>query len=598
MSLWLLALAAGVVLALVQYGWRGFRGGWATLAPALLRCAAIALVVALLLDAPTAAPRRVTNWVALDGSMSMVRGDPQLWRAAVDSVHAARAESTFVFGDSVRPAGASPGTPRDESSALRPVVERALGSGHPLTIVTDGELDDPDAIQALTAGSRIIVLGHTPRRDLAAVGIDVPRGVVSGDTILAHVDVMAGADGAAGGHLTLSLDDKPLGSMNIDSLPPFGQRTIEMRITPTGAAGPAVLRAIVVSDADAEPGNDTLATAIDLSRGARAVFVSTTPDFDARYALAVLRGALSIPTHGYFRVAPGEWRIDGALTPVTEAAVRAALRDAPVAIVQGDTAAFGPPRSATLGPLALVVTSGIGEWYPSDVPPSPLATALTGLQWDSLPPIGVPATAPTGAWTGLEARHNRGDERQAIVAGTDQPRRVVTVAASGLWRWQFRGGASSDAFTALWGSIFDWLAAERADRRAAVPDERLVRAGDPIRWRRGSPTDSIVPLTMRRRGSASVDTMTLRFGADLNIIETPPLHAGIYDVSARGGPSVLAVNASREWLPRRPTVRSGAVHGTVAAAGVPGLRQFGWAYGAAIVLLCAEWLLRRRTGMR
>src|SRR4029077_13971335 len=100
-------------------------------------------------------------------------------------------------------------------------------------------------------------------------------------------------------------------------------------------------------------------------------------DFDARYSLAVLRGALGIPTRGFFRVAPGEWRIEGALTPVPESEVRQALRDAPVAIIHGDTAAFGAPRTVTLGPLALIVTTGAeGEWYPSAGPTPPLSPAL------------------------------------------------------------------------------------------------------------------------------------------------------------------------------------------------------------------------------
>ncbi len=601
MSLWLLAVAAGVLLAVIQYGWRGFGAGWSTLLPAILRIVAITLIVALLLDAPIAPARRVPSWVAIDASMSMARGDTALWRTALDSARRVRADSTFVFGDSVRPASSrsKAALPHDQSSLLRPAVERALGAGHPLTVITDGELDDADAVASLPAGSRVIVLSRPARRDLAAVAMDAPRAIVSGDTLEVHVDVQAGAGGSGAGRVMLFLDRAALGDAAVDSLPAYGERRVDIKLTPTGAAGPAVLRAVVASTADAEPRNDTLIAAVDLSRGASAVFVSTIPDFDARYALAVLRGALSIPTRGFFRVAPGEWRIDGALTPVTEAAVRQALRDAPVAIIQGDTSAFGPPRAATLGPVALMSSSATsGEWYPSAAPPSPLAPALAGLVWDSLPPVAAPETPPRGTWTGLEARRNRGDERQAIVVGTDEPRRVAIVAASGLWRWRFRGGTSADAFTALWGSIFDWLAAERADRRAAVPDERLVRAGDPIRWRRGSPADSVVPLTLRRRGAARVDTMTLRFGTDVTIVETPPLAEGIYDVTTRGGNAVLAVNASREWLPRRPTVPGGAVRGRIAAASVPGLRQFGWIYAAAIVLLCAEWLLRRRKGMR
>jgi hypothetical protein len=284
---------------------------------------------------------------------------------------------------------------------------------------------------------------------------------------------------------------------------------------------------------------------------------------------------------------------------VTEESVRKALREAPVAIIHGDTSAFGPPRTVTLGPLALIVTTPTeGEWYASAAPTSPLSPALSGMVWDSLPPVGIATNTPKGTWEGLTARRGRGEEHKPILVGTDEPRRVVIVAASGLWRWRFRGGVSSDAFTALWGSIFDWLAAERADRRAAVPDERLVRAGDPIRWRRGAPTDSIVPLTLRERGSTHVDSMTLHFTPGASVVETSPLAPGVYEATTRGGSSTLAVNPSREWLPRASRVASGAVRGAIAADTAPRLRNKGWAYVLATLMLCVEWTLRRRKGLR
>jgi xanthine/CO dehydrogenase XdhC/CoxF family maturation factor len=598
MSPWLLALAVGIVVALIQYGARDLRSGGPSLVAALLRVAAVTLLVALLLDAPAARARAVSTWAALDASLSMTRGDSSVWRAAGDSVRRAGAESVFVFGDSVRRGNAN-AAPGDLSTQLRPAVERALGAGHPLVVVTDGEIDDPDAARGLPAGSRIVVLPHPVRRDLAVATIDVPRAIVSGDTVEARVGVVAGSGGARAGTLTLALEGRTIATSPVDSLPSFGERTIVVKSKLEGSSGPSILRAVVASAGDAEPRNDTASVAVDLSRAATAVFVSTSPDFDARYALAVLRGSLGIPTRGFFRVAPGEWRIEGALTPIAEAEVRQAVREAPVAIIHGDTSAFGPPRSTTLGPLALIVTSSTeGEWYPSAAPSSPLAPALSGLAWDSLPPVGIAANPPTGSWQGVEARRGRGDERKPIVVGTDEPRRVVVVAASGLWRWRFRGGVASDAFTALWGSIFDWLAAERADHRAAVPDDRMLRAGDPVRWRRGAPTDTIVSVALHQRGATRVDSLTLRFGGSANVVETKPLPAGIYEVTTRGGTALLAMNPSREWLPRPPRVPAGAVRGTISADLGPRLRNAGWAYALAILLLCAEWILRRRRGMR
>src|SRR5205085_10799894 len=177
-------------------------------------------------------------------------------------------------------------------------------------------------------------------------------------------------------------------------------------------------------------------------------------------------------------------------------------------------------------------------------PPSPFAAALAGLPYDSLAPISVSATIPTGQWKALEARRGREDDRRVVVAGSDTPRRLVVVAASGLWRWRFRGGASADAFTALWGSLFDWLAAERADRRAAVPTGVVVRAGEPVRWHRGSATDSTVLVVLRRvasgaakgrADSAGGDSMTLHFRGEATVTESRGLSPGVYTATERGG---------------------------------------------------------------
>src|SRR5205085_2498571 len=128
--------------------------------------------------------------------------------------------------------------------------------------------------------------------------------------------------------------------------------------------------------------------------------------------------------------------------------------------------------AATLGPLALMVPPDVddGEWYAAGTPVSPLSGVLAALPLDSLPPVSAGEPAH-GAWTALEARRGREPLKRAVVVGSDSPRRTVVITASGFWRWRFRGGVGADAYAALWGGIFDWLAAERADRRGAVPDE-------------------------------------------------------------------------------------------------------------------------------
>jgi hypothetical protein len=601
MASWLIAGLVGLAGAAFQYGWRrGYRSAVAPYA-AFLRAVALTLVMALLLDAPVGVGRTPARWVALDVSASLARGrDTALWRAARDSARAVGADSIVLFGDSLRSASL-PDVPSDQRSDVRPVVERAMASGRPVVVVTDGELTDAEALRQLPAGSRVVLVARAANHDVAAAALDMPRAVVGGDTAEARLTLASGPGGARAGTASLLLGDKIVATAQFDSLAPFSERDVTLRARIDVPEGPALLRAIVSSPGDAEPRNDTLGVGIDVSRQPGAVFVSTSPDYDARYALSVLRGALALPTRGFYRVSPGSWRVDGTFAPVTEAEVRAAFRDAPVAILHGDTSLFGPPRQATSAPLALMVpTEGDGsEWYAADAPASPLSVALAGLPWDSLPPIAVGGEQPGGVWHALEARRGREAIRRTIVAGTDEPRRVVTIGASGLWRWRFRGGAASDAYTALWGGIFDWLASERADRRAAVPDARVVRAGEPVRWRRGSAVgDSVVIAVLARRGTSRVDSVRLRFGGPSSVAESAPLPQGVYDVGVRGGRALLVVNASSEWVPRLPSAARGAVGGLAAREPLPRARDLGWVYALVVLLLCAEWLLRRRGGLR
>ena len=137
MSPWLVAVGAGVVFALLQYGWRRTHRGTLWMSAGILRVFAVVLVVALLLDAPAGRAIPVRSWAALDVSQSMVRDDSVLWRDALDSVRAAQPESTLWFGDSTRPARSSP-VPSDSRSEIRSLADRAVAAGHPVLLVTDG----------------------------------------------------------------------------------------------------------------------------------------------------------------------------------------------------------------------------------------------------------------------------------------------------------------------------------------------------------------------------------------------------------------------------------------------------------------------------
>ena len=599
MTIWLAAVVGGVLLALLSYRWRGASAGKILLV-AVLRALALALLIALLLDAVAGLPRPVAPIVALDVSESWLRGaDSTAWNNARRQATSAARDSLFLVGDSVR-VGNAPDRPTDAATRLRPLVERALSSGRPLRLFTDGEVDDPDALASVPSGSEVVVIDAAGGPDVAVSDIQAPRAVIGNDTAEFRIEVSAGRTGVGQGSVALVVGDQRMASIPLEPLAPLAERTVSARARVPNVAGATLVRAIVSAVGDAEPRNDTLTTVLEVSPAAGAVLVSTSPDLDAREALGLLRGALALPTRGFYRVAPGVWRQDGSLAPANESEIREIVRSAPLVVLHGDTAVFGPPRTVTKGALALIAPppEGSADWYATGAPPSPVSASLSAAAWDSLPPLDVADNVPAGEWVAIETRRGRRFERRNAIVGREAARRTVIVGASGFWRWRVRGGVGSDAFGALWGGLFDWLSGGRTDARAAVNADAVVHAGDPVKWRRGSGDDSVAAIVLTRRGApARIDSMTLRFSAGDNVIESRPLPAGVYDVQAPGGTSVLAVNPSREFYPRR-AIKSGAVGRGSSLADAPRLRSMGWVYAIVILALCAEWLLRRRLGLR
>src|SRR5205823_6632079 len=166
-------------------------------------------------------------------------------KGARDAIRDAHGESLFVFGDSVRRDMSR--WPHDATTRLQPAIDRAVASGHPLVVITDGELDDPDATQGLPTGSRLVVVNRPALPNVAVSSLDAPLAAVNGDTIEVRVGLLAAAGGARKGTLVLSLDSKTLGTVALDSLGPFAERTVTFRVAATGAGGPGVLKAVASS---------------------------------------------------------------------------------------------------------------------------------------------------------------------------------------------------------------------------------------------------------------------------------------------------------------------------------------------------------------
>ncbi len=574
MITWLLALAAGFGLAALSYRRPPTlaRGVFA------LRAVAGVAAAAMLLAAPLAPSRPVAPWVGVDASASwMLAGGAgpagaaaRGWaraRALVDSLRAAGADSVILFGDSVR-ADSLPSVPGDRASRVGPLVEAATAVGRPLVIVTDGRLDDPERVARLPRGSAVLVVGDSADADLSIAVLDAPSGALGGDTIPLLVVAKAGAGGSAAATVELRLDDRVIATEPLPALEAFEEREVRASVPIPAQDGTRRLSARLAgarpgavsgaeptaptaggSRADAVAENDTASAPLVVSGAAAATFISTAPDQDARFALAVLRGTRRGPVQGFWRVAPGEWRTDGALRPVTEAAVRAAAAATPLLVLHGDTAVFGAPRAVARQALVLIAPPAAGDdYYPAGTGDSPLAAVLAGVPWDSLPPLDVAPMAARG-YPAVIARRARRFEERTVFHLVDAVPRTVVVPASGLWRWRLRGGRASDAFDAVWGSVFDW-----------VGDETVAAAG------------------AAAAGAGA--------GAGAQGAPTPRQVA----------PSRTALRA--EWVPRRPTVSSGAVGDGVPLDRAPRALAAWWLAAIAITALCAEWLLRRKIGLR
>ena len=600
MTSWFLAFAAGLGLAAVGYLGRGAFVR-ARLVPASLRALAITLLVALWLDAPLGPSRPGARLLALDASASLARGrSGGAWtraREVADSIGG----RAILIGELPSDAPV-PDTPGAVGSRITPLVERARAEGRSVSLVTDGELDDAEALTRLPAGSVVRIVRAPPAQDLGVVAVDAPPVVIAGDTVSVQVTVVSGEGGAPAGTVRLAADAALAGEQLVPALGPFEERVVRFRVA-APPAGARVLAAWRTGAADDEARNDTVRTVLEVLARPAALVVSTAPDADARWLDAGVRAALGTAVRTWWRVAPGEWRESPSLNPVPEDDVKRAVREANLVVLHGDTAFFGPPATALRGARWLIAPpQADGEWYVAPPPTggaSPLGDVLGGASRDSLPPV-VAAAAPALGWTALVALRDKRGAAVPMLTGRDGPPRVAVLTAAGFARWGLRGGEGAAAVPALAGAVAAWLADAAPDARGAVPAVTAVREGERMPWRR-SGADSLVVVTWTRAGVGATSGSgrdTLRFAGAATQTLGPAWPAGVYTITVPGGVGRVVVNPSREWLPRRPTAVEGPIGSAAAAAMAPTARGAIWLIALAVLALCAEWWLRRRAGLR
>ncbi len=483
--------------------------------------------------------------VLLDASLSMA-GHGGRWRDALDTARAlAGGGVIWRFGARVGSFDTLP--PADGASRLAPALDAAAGRGGPVTVVSDGAVTDlADVPPDLARRARVVVLPRMPFFDAFVASVEGPRRVAAGDTVRLKVSYgTAGKREAGDGRREATLALSALGRRLLwrkVELPDSGIVSTDLTFPASRIPHPGwtALEVGLEGVSDSEPRDDARLFVLEVSPPPPVVLLASPPDWETRFLARTLEDVARVPVRTFIEAEPGgqRWRDGATLESRAPGDVAQAVAGAALVIEAGDPASFSrfaPKGSVLLWPGTRRLE---GDWYvqPPSAGLSPLADALAGVAWDSLPPAtSLAELAPdSGAMVALAARlARRGPPRSVVTLSQRAGARRALIAAGGLYRWAFRGGASGEAYRALVAGLVDWLLAERAgsgERFRPVTYE--TPNGMPVLWRwsgSGEPRDVVVSFA----ASATQRVDTLRFDADRRAeLHLPP---GVYRYAAGDG---------------------------------------------------------------
>lgn len=493
-------------------------------------------------------------------------------------------------------------------------------------------------------------------RNAGVAELELPDGVRSGEEVEGRLIVFH--EGAVPGD-TVSVEVRaqgtPVRTLRIPLEEPRGRTEIPLRLPPPPDTGQVRYTARVGLEGDRFPADDERVRRVRVGEPEGGILlVSLQPDWEPRNLLPVLTAVTGLPGEGFLRL--GERLFlplvsgDGPLGPATPEGLALRLSGARLLVIHGvddgapewlRAGARDHPRVIHLpagpgGARLAGVEAGpprIGEWtVDPELPPSVLAPFLEGAALGGLPPLaGV--MAPTGTSGGAPAllvRDSGGGGSVPVVLLREAPggRRVVVLAA-GFWRWGARTGNARRAYRGLWAGAADWLLAHAgpAPGSEVRPARPVQPRGERVEWRVPSDLEGIEitlfpdPTALRPDDPPPADLPAPTFRDLLEPDEegrawTPPLPPGAYRygaaslrsvsgdvVETRGGVEVEAWVSSLVHPPLDVPDRVAPSREGLAAlrASVPGgrpLRTHVLPWALILLLLCAEWVGRRRVGLR
>ncbi|MGH7552342.1 MAG: hypothetical protein ACREMQ_04875 [Longimicrobiales bacterium] len=655
---WLLFAACAVgALALVRFVYRRREmPGKGRGLLAALRCLAVLLLILLVFDPDLPTPgltvgARGTQVIA-DASLSMTLpaapGGESRWdRVRAEATRSAGMRDVLLFGENVRAVPAeslSVASPDAPSSRLLPALQAASEAGlRRVIVLTDGAIDDAPEVSVWLPRLGMDVEYRTIADALpnaALAEIEAPSWAEAGKPVEIRFGVAGVGVQGDTADVSVSTGGQVLAAETVVVPEPGRVAGGILRFTPAVPPGGGLVRYDVRLDTrDAAPDDNVRAAYIFVSdEPAGVALVSFRPDWEPRFLLPVLEQALGLPVRGYLRTRDGTYVRSGealeAGQRANEEEVRRVLGRADLVVVHGLDNASPAWASELLSTARryIVLPSGeaagvqlpvqigrpvSGDWYLApEIPSSPVASGLAGLDVDDVPPLSALnlVQAPAGAWVALAAsRGRRGPASPVAIAGESAGKRWAVGLGEGYWRWAFRGASAKQAYSRLWGSIAGWILQEHGTLAAATvrPVDRVVPRGSPVRWvAPGLAPDSLrVRLAGAAEGTQRDTVLTAR--GDTAVMPPMPPGQYRYDVSVFT-PDGATATADGEFTVEsyspeftRPTVtmqmlEAGAVPVGPDARGRSGrpLHASAWPYIAIVLLIAVEWVFRRRWGLR
>ena len=608
------------------------------------RLTAVCGVLALLWNpvvstAPRGAPP--AHFVILDASASMtarttagtVVWDDAVTRAATLAREGAR---LLVAAGAVRvvdPDSLGGVSPDGVESVLAEAVGVAAEAGaREVTLVTDRRVSDPVATATIARrlGVSLAVDTLAAAGDNLGVGrLVLPAAAEGGEVVRGQVEV-EGVTSADSVTVTVAVDGRPHRALRVAAPAGGGITTAAFSLGSALGAGAHRVTARIEQQ-DAFPLDDERTGIVRVDPEETGVLlVSFAPDWEARFLLPVLDQVTGLPVRGFLRTGPGRYHpmdasATGSAAAIDEAAVERLLRRAEMVVamgVDGSVAGFLERATARTRRLAIFPLDGAGaaaggvatggplpgEWYLDAAPPSPISGEAGRFAAGDLPPLS--GILPVIGDAGGAALHVRlggaGEPEAALVLRSEGPRRVAVVTARGFWRWAFRDGVPREHYRRLWAAVGGWMMAD--EPLAAGPGVRPARSvlprGVPTRWRgRGYEGEQVALTVTDSTGAVFLDsTVTVPPGGAFTGPSLPPGQYA-YTVAASdttGG--VFDVESFTDEMLHRPldpaelTVRASSRDASF-EGGRP-LRTWPLPYLLILAALCAEWVGRRRAGLR